>query len=125
MSHVVVGAGYPYFKVCNTFCQIGAALADAAPSWLCELRWHDLCRSACVDPKSARECGSSAAASARSLKMTQVSFSAKLADRRDEKVFKAPVPKGGAGPSVTPAAGRSQCTHAATVRRPRGPGGVE
>ena len=33
-SHVVVGAGSPYFKVCNTFTQVGAALADAAPAWL-------------------------------------------------------------------------------------------
>ena len=33
-THVVVGAGSPYFKVCNTFTQVGAALADAAPSWL-------------------------------------------------------------------------------------------
>ena len=23
--------------MCNTFCQVGAALADASPSWLCEL----------------------------------------------------------------------------------------
>ena len=37
VGRVVIGAGYPYFKVCNTFCQIGAALADAAPPWLCEL----------------------------------------------------------------------------------------
>ena len=37
ITHVVVGAGYPYFKVCNTFAQIGAALADAAPEWLCKL----------------------------------------------------------------------------------------
>ena len=37
VSHVVVGAGYPYFKVCNTFAQIGAALADAQPDWLCAL----------------------------------------------------------------------------------------
>ena len=37
VSQVVVGAGYPYFKVCNTFCQVGAALADAAPPWLSEL----------------------------------------------------------------------------------------
>ena len=34
VSHVVVGAGSPYFKVCNTFTQVGAALADAAPDWL-------------------------------------------------------------------------------------------
>ena len=33
-THVVVGAGSPYFKVCNTFTQVGAALADAAPPWL-------------------------------------------------------------------------------------------
>ena len=37
VTDVVVGAGYPYFKVCNTFAQIGAALADAAPAWLCAL----------------------------------------------------------------------------------------
>jgi hypothetical protein len=37
VTDVVVGAGYPYFKVCNTFAQIGAALADAAPEWLCAL----------------------------------------------------------------------------------------
>ena len=33
-TRVIVGAGYPYFKVCNTFAQIGAALADARPTWL-------------------------------------------------------------------------------------------
>lgn len=37
VTEAVVGAGYPYFKVCNTFAQIGAALADAAPDWLCAL----------------------------------------------------------------------------------------
>ena len=37
VTDVVVGAGFPYFKVCNTFAQIGAALADAAPEWLCAL----------------------------------------------------------------------------------------
>ena len=35
-THIIIGAGSPYFKVCNTFTQIGAALADAAPEWLCE-----------------------------------------------------------------------------------------
>ncbi len=38
VTHTVVGAGFPYFKVCNTFAQIGAALADAAPEWLCARR---------------------------------------------------------------------------------------
>ena len=37
-THAVVGAGSPYFKVCNTFTQVGAALADAAPDWLCAAR---------------------------------------------------------------------------------------
>eukprot|EP00908_Phaeocystis_cordata_P003471 Transcript_13803.p1 GENE.Transcript_13803~~Transcript_13803.p1 ORF type:complete len:553 (+),score=177.09 Transcript_13803:62-1720(+) len=36
-SEVVVGAGYPFFKVCNTFTQLAAALADATPDWLCPL----------------------------------------------------------------------------------------
>ena len=33
----VLGVGFPYFKVCNTFTQIAAALADAPPPWLCPL----------------------------------------------------------------------------------------
>jgi len=33
-TRMIVGAGYPYFKVCNTFAQIGAALADVKPAWL-------------------------------------------------------------------------------------------
>ena len=36
-SEAVVGAGYPFFKVCNTFTQLAAALADATPDWLCPL----------------------------------------------------------------------------------------
>ena len=35
-SNTVVGGGFPYFKVCNTFSQVGAALAEASPWWLCE-----------------------------------------------------------------------------------------
>jgi len=34
VTGTVIGAGYPHFKVCNTFAQIGAALADASPDWL-------------------------------------------------------------------------------------------
>ncbi|KAL3933788.1 MAG: hypothetical protein SGPRY_000130 [Prymnesium sp.] len=35
VSGSVIGGGFPYFKVCNTFVQIGAALAQASPWWLC------------------------------------------------------------------------------------------
>jgi len=64
---LVVGGGFPYFKVCNTFTQIAAALADAAPAWLCRALGEELhrCRASpvrlqCASRRFSTDWGSSA-----------------------------------------------------------------
>jgi hypothetical protein len=64
---LVIGGGFPYFKVCNTFTQIAAALADTSPSWLCRALGEELprCRARpvrlqCASRRFSTDWGSSA-----------------------------------------------------------------
>lgn len=56
----VVGAGYPFFKVCNTFTQIAASLADAAPRWLHDSPPPSRVRLICASRSYSTDWGSSA-----------------------------------------------------------------
>jgi hypothetical protein len=56
----VVGAGYPFFKVCNTFTQIAASLADAAPRWLHSSPPPSRIRLVCASRSFSTDWGSSA-----------------------------------------------------------------
>ena len=55
----VVGGGYPYFKVCNTFTQIAASLADASPPWLHESPPPSRVRLICASRRLSTDWGSS------------------------------------------------------------------
>lgn len=59
-SVAVVGGGYPHFKVCNTFTQIAAALADASPHWLRAQPLPSRVRLICASRRFSTDWGSSA-----------------------------------------------------------------
>lgn len=56
----VLGGGYPYFKVCNTFTQIAASLADASPRWLHAAPPPSRVRLVCASRSFSTDWGSSA-----------------------------------------------------------------